>query len=238
MITAIKACIFDVFGTVVDWRTSVSRDLAAFTATKGITGVDWLKFSDAWRKQYRPSMDEVRSRRRNWTILDELHLESLVKLLREFGVTGLSEADILHMSHAWRRLDPWPDSVPGLTRLKTRFIIAPCSNGNIALIVNMAKYAGLPWDCVLGAEPARAYKPDPEAYLASCRMLDLKPSQVLMVAAHNGDLRAAKAQGLGTVFVPRLTEHGPHQQIDVVPDPSCVDMVAVSFTELATKLGC
>jgi 2-haloacid dehalogenase len=238
MTAAIKACIFDVFGTVVDWRTSVGRDLGAFAATKGIAGIDWLQFADAWRKQYRPSMDEVRSGRRAWTILDVLHLESLARLVGEFGIKGLDETDLVHMSHAWRRLDPWPDAVPGLTRMKTKFIIAPCSNGNIALIVNMAKYAGLPWDCVLGAETARAYKPDPEAYLAACRMLDLKPSEVLMVAAHNGDLRAAKAQGLGTVFVPRLTEHGPHQQIDVVPDPSCVDIVAESFTGLANKLGC
>src|SRR5436309_2271435 len=169
MITAIKACIFDVFGTVVDWRTSVSRDLAAFTATKGIAGIDWLQFSDAWRKQYRPSMDEVRSGRRAWTILDVLHLESLGRCVSEFGIKGLSDADLVHMSHAWRRLDPWPDSVPGLVRIKTKFIIAPCSNGNIALMVNMARYAGLPWDCILGAETARAYKPDPEAYLAACR---------------------------------------------------------------------
>lgn len=238
MTAGVKACIFDVFGTVVDWRTSVSRDLAAFTAAKGIVDIDWLEFADAWRKLYRPGLDEVRSGRRAWTILDVLHLESLVRLLQEFGVKGLSETDTVHMSQAWRRLDPWPDSVPGLVRLKTKFIIAPCSNGNVALIVNMAKYAGLPWDCVLGAETARAYKPEPEAYLSACRMLDLKPSEVLMVAAHNGDLRAAKAQGLGTAFVPRLTEHGPNQQYDVVPDPSCVDIVAEGFIELATKLGC
>jgi 2-haloacid dehalogenase len=238
MAEEIRACIFDVFGTVVDWRTSVSCDLAAFAATKGLTGIDWVKFADDWRKQYRPSLDEVRSGRRGWTVLDVLHFESLVRLLDGLGVTGLSEANLLHMSHAWRRLDPWPDSVPGLVRLKTRYIIAPCSNGNIALIVNMAKYAGLPWDCVLGAETARAYKPEPEAYLSACRMLDLKPSQVLMVAAHNGDLRAAKARGLATAFVPRLTEHGPDQQFDVVPDPSCVDLVADSFISLATKMGC
>ena len=238
MSAEIKACIFDVFGTVVDWRSSVSRDLAAFTAAKGVAGVDWVAFADAWRKLYRPSLDEVRSGRRAWTVLDVLHWESLVRSLREFDVTGLSQADIIHMSHAWRRLDPWPDSVPGLQRLKTKFIIAPCSNGNIALMVNMAKYADLPWDCILGAETARAYKPEPEAYLAACRMLDLKPSEVLMVAAHNGDLRAAKAQALVTAFVPRLTEHGPDQQYDVVPDPTCVDIVAESFIELAAKLGC
>jgi 2-haloacid dehalogenase len=234
----IKACIFDVFGTVVDWRTSVSKDLAAFGGSKGITGIDWLAFAVAWRKLYQPGMDEVRSGRRAWTILDVLHRESLVKLIGEFGVKGLGDADIDHMNRAWHRLDPWPDAVPGLTRLKTRHIIAPCSNGNIALIVNMAKRAGLPWDCVLGAETARAYKPMPEAYLSACRMLDLKPAQVLMVAAHNGDLKAAKAQGLGTAFVPRPTEHGPEQKTDLAADSSVVDIAADSFVDLAARLGC
>ncbi|HKU97366.1 MAG TPA: haloacid dehalogenase type II [Vineibacter sp.] len=234
----IKACIFDVFGTVVDWRTSVSKDLAAFAASKQITGVDWLAFAVAWRKLYQPGMEEVRSGRRPFTVLDVLHRESLVRLIGEFGIKGLSEADIDHMNRAWHRLDPWPDVVAGLTRLKSRFIIAPCSNGNIALMVNMAKRAGLPWDCVLGAETARAYKPAPEAYLASCRMLDLRPSQVLMVAAHNGDLKAAKAQGLGTAFVARPTEHGPDQKTDLAADSSVVDIPADSFVDLAQKLGC
>jgi len=234
----IKACIFDVFGTVVDWRTSVSQDLAGFAATKGITGVDWLAFAVAWRKLYQPGMDEVRSGRRAWTILDVLHRESLVKLVGEFAIKGLSEADIDHMNRAWHRLDPWPDAVPGLTRLKTRHIVAPCSNGNIALMVNMAKRAGLPWDCVLGAETARAYKPMPEAYLSACRMLDLKPAQVLMVAAHNGDLKAAKTQGLGTAFVPRPTEHGPGQKTDLAADREVVDIAADSFVDLAGRLGC
>ena len=234
----IKACIFDVFGTVVDWRSSVSKDLAAFADSKGITGVDWLAFAVAWRKLYQPGMDEVRSGRRAWTVLDVLHRESLVKLIGEFALKGLSETDVDHMNRAWHRLDPWPDAVPGLTRLKTKHVIAPCSNGNIALMVNMAKRAGLPWDCVLGAETARAYKPMPEAYLAACRMLDLKPSQVLMVAAHNGDLKAAKAQGLSTAFVPRPTEHGPGQKTDLAADPDVVDIPADSFVDLATKLGC
>jgi 2-haloacid dehalogenase len=234
----IKACIFDVFGTVVDWRTSVSNDLAAFARQKNIDGIDWVAFAVAWRKLYQPGMDEVRSGRRAWTILDVLHRESLVRLIGEFAIKGLSEADIDHMTRAWHRLDPWPDAVPGLTRLKTRHIIAPCSNGNIALMVNMAKRAGLPWDCILGAETARAYKPMPEAYLAACRMLDLQPAQVLMVAAHNGDLKAAKAQGLGTAFVPRPTEHGPGQKSDLAADPVCVDIPADSFVDLAAKLGC
>lgn len=234
----IRACLFDVFGTVVDWRTSVSRDLAAFAKQKAIGGVDWLEFAVEWRKLYQPSMEEVRSGRRAFTILHVLHRESLDKLISRYGIKGLSDADVEHMNRAWHRLDAWPDAVPGLTRLKSRFIIAPCSNGNIALMVNMAKRAGLPWDCVLGAETARAYKPMPEAYLASCRQLGLAPAQVCMVAAHNNDLKAAKAQGLKTAFVARPTEHGPGQTTDLAPDPACVDVPARDFIDLAAKLGC
>ena len=152
-----------------------------------------MEFAEEWRKLYNPAMEEVRSGRRAWTILDVLHREGLMTLLDRYDLDGFDEGEIDHMNRAWHRLDPWPDAVPGLLRLKTRYVIAPCSNGNIALIVNMAKRAGLPWDVVLGAEPTRAYKPDPEAYLASCRMLDLAPGEVLMVAAHNGDLAAAHA---------------------------------------------
>ena len=234
----VKACLFDVFGTLVDWRTSVSRDLEAFAREKAIAGIDWLEFTVEWRKLYQPSMQEVRSGRRAWTILDVLHRESLEKLLERYGIAGLAEADIDHMSRAWHRLDPWPDVVEGLTRLKSKFIIAPCSNGNIALIVNMAKRAGLPWDCVLGAETARAYKPMPQAYLASCAQLGLSAAQVMMVAAHNADLHAAKAQGLATAFVARATEHGPGQSTDLAPDPACVDLAAADFIELARKLAC
>lgn len=235
---ATKACIFDVFGTVVDWRTSVSGDLAAFAREKGIAGIDWVEFTVEWRKLYQPSMEEVRSGRREWTILDVLHRESLVKLIDRYGIQGLSAGEIDHVNCAWHRLEPWPDVVEGLTRLKRKLIIAPCSNGNIALMVNMAKRAGLPWDCVLGAETARAYKPMPEAYLAACRHLGLPPAAVMMVAAHNGDLKAAKAQGLATAFVPRPTEHGPGQTTDLVADSACVDIAAESFIDLATRLGC
>jgi len=234
----IRACLFDVFGTVVDWRTSVSRDLAGFAKQKGITGVDWLEFAVEWRKRYQPSMDEVRSGRRAFTILDVLHRESLDKLIARYAIKGLSPTDIEHINRVWHRLNPWPDAVAGLTRLKSRFIIAPCSNGNIALMVNMAKRAGLPWDCILGAETARAYKPTPEAYLASCRQLGLAPASVMMVAAHNGDLKAAKAQGLATGFVARPTEHGPGQTTDLVADSTCVDVAAADFVDLAAKLRC
>ena len=234
----IRACIFDIFGTTVDWRTSVSRDLAAFGKEKGIEGVDWLEFTVEWRKLYQPSMEEVRSGRRPWTILDALHRDSLAALIGRYALAGLSEADLDYMNRAWHRLEPWPDVVAGLARLKKKMIIAPCSNGNIALMVNLAKRAGLPWDCILGAETARAYKPLPEAYLAACRHLDLRPAQVMMVAAHNGDLRAAKAQGLATGFVPRPTEHGPGQKTDLAAEPGVADIVASGFTDLAAKLGC
>jgi 2-haloacid dehalogenase len=233
----IRACLFDVFGTVVDWRTSVARDLAGFAKEKGISGVDWTEFAVEWRKLYQPSMEEVRSGRRAWTILDVLHRESLDKLIARYGLK-LSEADADHMNRVWHRLDPWPDVVPGLTRLKTRLVISPCSNGNIALMVNMAKRAGLPWDCILGAETARAYKPMPEAYLASCRHLGLAPAQVCMVAAHNMDLQAAKRQGLKTAFVARPAEHGPGQTTDLKPDASGIDLAPRDFVELAAKLGC
>jgi 2-haloacid dehalogenase len=232
----IRACLFDVFGTVVDWRSSVSRDLAAFAESRGLPRLDWLEFTVEWRKLYQPSMEEVRSGRRPFTILDVLHTESLVRLLERYGLSGLPAADIDHMSRAWHRLDPWPDAVEGLTRLKRKRIIAPCSNGNIALMVNLARHAGLPWDCILGAETARAYKPMPEAYLASCRQLGLPPAQVMMVAAHNGDLKAARAQGLATAFVPRPLEHGPGQTTDLAADPACVDLAARDFVDLAAKL--
>ncbi len=233
----VRACLFDVFGTVVDWRSSVSRELAAFAKEKGIGGIDWLEFAVEWRKLYQPSMDEVRSGRRPFTILDALHRESLAKLIGRYRISGLTEADIDHMNRAWHRLDPWPDVVEGLTRLKAKHIIAPCSNGNIALMVNLAKRAGLPWDCILGAETARAYKPMPDAYLRSCAQLGLAPAEVCMVAAHNNDLQAAKAQGMKTAFVARPAEHGPGQSTDLEPDPGCVDLAARDFVELAARLG-
>ena len=233
----IRACIFDVFGTVVDWRNSVAREVGLFAREKGITSVDPLEFAVEWRKLYQPAMDEVRSGRRAFTILDVLHRESLMKLLVRYGIQGLKDDEIDHLNRAWHRLDPWPDVIEGLTRLKKKHIIAPCSNGNIALMVNMAKRAMLPWDCILGAETARAYKPMPDAYLISCKQLGLAPAQVLMVAAHNHDLKAAKGQGLNSAFVPRPTEHGPGQTTDLAAEPH-IDIPATSFTDLASKLGC
>src|SRR3990172_6218799 len=213
----VQALLFDVFGTVVDWRTSIIEDLSAFGAKKGIQA-DWAAFTDDWRGLYQPAMEEVRSGRRPWTILDVLHRESLETLLAKFAISGLSEADKDHINRVWHRLKPWPDAVDGLTRLKKRYIIGTLSNGNVGLLTRMAKNAGLPWDVVLGAETARAYKPLPQAYLASAALLNLEPSQVMLVAAHNNDLEAAAAAGLRTAFVARPTEHGPNQKVDFKAD--------------------
>jgi len=232
----VQALLFDVFGTVVDWRGSIIAELSRFGADKGLA-VDWAQFTDDWRSLYQPSLEEVRSGRRAWTILDVLHRESLEKLLATYTITGLSEADKDHLTRVWHRLKPWPDVVDGLTRLKRRYIIGPLSNGNVGLMTRMAKNAGLPWDVILGAETARAYKPLPQAYLASAALLNLAPGQVMLVAAHNNDLAAAAAQGLATAFVARPTEHGPHQKADFKAERDW-DVVTDSFGGLASAMGC
>ena len=232
----VKALVFDVFGTVVDWRNSVARQAAALAKAKGVT-LDPIAFADAWRGRYQPQMETVRSGKRPWTILDVLHRESLVALLPEFGLEGkLSEAEIDEFSRAWWRLDPWADVVSGLTRLKKKFIIGPQSNGNIAIMVNLAKHAGLPWDVILGAEVVRNYKPVPQSYSDCCRILALPPQQVMMVAAHNNDLAAAQKQGLSTAFVARPTEKGRDQKTDLTATGNW-DIVARDFNELADRLG-
>ena len=222
-----KALFFDVFGTCVDWRTSVIRAAAAYGLQPG--------FADDWRARYQPQMESVRSGARPWTVLDVLHRESLDELLAAYEV-DLPEKQRAELNLAWHRLDPWPDTVEGLTRLKERFVIAPVSNGNIALIVDMAKHAGLPWDVVLGAEVARAYKPLPEAYLRSAEALGIEPGEAMMVAAHNDDLVAAGALGLMTAFVPRPSEHGPGQTTDLRAE-GAYDVVATDFVDLARALG-
>ena len=232
----VKALGFDVFGTVVDWRTSIIREGEAFGRARGLD-VDWEAFADQWRGMYQPALAEVREGRRPWTRLDDLHRESLEKLLVEFRVDGLDEADKDFLNRVWHRLSPWPDSVPGLERLKTKYILATLSNGNVALLVNMARNAGLPWDAVLGAEVARHYKPQPEAYLVTADLLGLAPEQCMLVAAHNGDLLAARALGFHTAFVGRPTEYGPKQSKDLKAEHD-FDVVADSFVDLADKLGC
>ncbi len=237
MATEIKALLFDVFGTVVDWRSGIARDSAAFFARHGISHIDPIEFADAWRGLYQPAMCRVRSGELPFTILDKLHRMNLDTLFQRYGVSGIPEDAADELNRAWHRLDPWPDSVAGLTLLKTGFIIGPHSNGNIALMVNMAKRAGLPWDVILGAEVARHYKPCPDSYLNCAAALGLPPAECMMVAAHNGDLIAAAEQGLRTAFVPRPTEHGPGQTTDLAADRE-FDYVAESFVALAQQLGC
>ena len=234
-IDTVKALIFDVFGTCVDWRSSIIREGAALNAAKGLA-VDWAAFADAWRGRYRPAMDRVQRGELPWTRLDDLHRMALDELLVQFGVDGLSEDETAQLNRVWHRLSPWPDSVPGLTRLKAKYVIAPMSNGNVALLTNMGKYAGLPWDCILSTEIFRAYKPDPRTYLGAADLLCLPPNEVLMVAAHQGDLRNAQRNGLHTAFVPRPLEHGPDSHLDLTPDPS-FDLVATDFEDLARQLG-
>jgi 2-haloacid dehalogenase len=233
----VKALVFDVFGTVADWRTSVAGQVEELARRKGLT-VDGVAFADAWRAQYAPSMNRVRTGELPWTTLDRLHRLTLDRLLPDFGFSGLSEAETENLNRAWHRLRSWPDAVDGLTSLKRKFIIALLSNGNIALMTNMAKYAGLPWDCILGAELARHYKPDPEVYQSAADFLDLPNGDVMMVAAHLTDLRAAKAVGLKTAFVVRASEFGNSavRRPDLVPDES-VDVSARDFGHLAMLLG-
>ena len=231
----VKALVFDVFGTVVDWRTSVAQEVAALAKRRNLT-IDGAKFADAWRGAYAPSMNRVRTGELPWTRLDDLHRMSLDKLLINFGIAGLSEDETDTLNRAWHRLKPWPDSVVGLARLKKRFIIAPLSNGNISLMTDMAKHAGLPWDCILGAELVRHYKPDPEVYQSAAYLLNLRPADVMMVAAHLGDLRAAKKEGLRTAFVARPLEYGPNGKPDLKGDSS-VDVSATDFNDLARQLG-
>jgi 2-haloacid dehalogenase len=233
---AVKAVLFDVFGTVVDWRTSLIEDLAAYGQTRGIH-TRWTAFVDEWRALYQPSMEEVRSGRRAWTILDVLHRESLDILLSQHGLGHVSEEDRAYMVSAWHRLKPWPDVVAGLTRLRTRYIIGTLSNGNVGLLTRMAKNNALPWDVILGAETARAYKPMPMAYLSAAALLNLMPGEVMLAAAHNSDLAAAQQQGLATAFIPRPLEYGPNQKLDLSPDGPW-DVIASDFGELATQMGC
>lgn len=232
----VTALTFDVFGTVVDWRGSVAREAATMFGPRGIER-DWDAFARAWRAGYQPAMEAVRRGRRPWTRLDDLHRENLLEVLAAFDITSLDEGEIDHLNRAWHRLDPWPDAVPGLERLKRRFVLATLSNGNVALIVAMAKRAGLPWDVILGAEVARAYKPVPEAYLRAAELLDLQPRRCLMVAAHNDDLAAARRCGFRTAFVARPHEHGPGHTRDLSADPE-VDLAAADLIELADRLGC
>jgi 2-haloacid dehalogenase len=230
--TPIKALVFDVFGTVVDWRGSIIREGGAWGKAKGIE-IDWAKFADRWRAGYGPSMDKVRKGALPWMKLDALHRLILDQMLEEFHISGLTEADKDHWNRVWHRLTPWPDAVEGLAKLRKKYILATLSNGNVSLLVEMAKNAGLPWDTVLSAELFHHYKPDLEVYLGAADLLGCQPAEVAMVAAHPDDLKAAANCGLRTAFVPRPLEHGPGKP---APAGSGFDFVARDFLELAAKL--
>jgi 2-haloacid dehalogenase len=232
----VKALVFDVFGTVVDWRGSVIREGEELARAKGLA-VDWPRFADEWRREgYVAGMERVRRGELPWMKVDRLHRLKLDELLATYQVGGLDEAEIAHFNRVWHRLSPWPDSVSGLARLKERFIISPLSNGDLALLTNMAKARKLPWDCILSSELFGAFKPDPRVYRGAADLLDLPPAALLMVAAHVGDLRAAQSVGLRTAFVPRPREWGPGGPVEPSPDPT-FDLVAADFVDLAAQLG-
>jgi 2-haloacid dehalogenase len=232
---SVKVLAFDVFGTVVDWRSSVIAEGEQLGKTKGLN-VDWAAFADAWRGVYRPSLDRVEKGEQPWTKLDLLHRMSLEEILKKFTIEGLSEDEKAHFNRVWHRLKPWPDSVPGLQRLKSRFVISTLSNGNISLLTNMAKHAGLPWDCILSAENVQHYKPDREVYLLVPGLFDLKPEEVMMVAAHDRDLQSAQKYGLRTAFVHRPLEHGPGKAAPI-PPAAKYDFVTKDFLDLASQMG-
>lgn len=234
-VAGVRALTFDVFGTVVDWRSSIIREGQLLSESKGLD-VDWAQFADSWRSGYGPAMNRVRTGEIPWTKIDVLFRLILDELIQEFEIKGLSPQEIAEFNRVWHRLIPWSDSVPGLNRLRSRYIIATLSNGNISLLVNMAKNAGLLWDCVLSAELSGHYKPDKEVYETAAGLLDLPAEQIIMVAAHKGDLRAARSVGFKTAFVPRPLERGPGRDIDTTPDNS-FDINAKDFLDLARQLG-
>jgi 2-haloacid dehalogenase len=230
----VEALVFDVFGTSVDWRGTIAREARLWSKRLGRT-IDGAALADAWRQRYQPAMEPIRSGKRGFVSLDRLHRESLDAIAAGFGLAGLEENELSRINAVWHRLDPWPDTVPGLIRLKSRYVIATLSNGNVRLLQNMAKRAGMPWDLVLSGELFQGYKPEPKVYLGAARLLDLAAERVMMVAAHNSDLAAARAQGLRTAFVPRPAEYGPGQRTDLEPEGDW-DLVCDSFETLADAL--
>jgi len=231
----VQVLVFDTFGTVVDWRSAVIAEGEQLGRTKGLK-VDWAAFADAWRAGYGPSMNRVRTGQLPWTKLDDLHRMTLDQLLVQFKIEGLTEDEKRHFNKVWHRLKGWPDSPAGLTRLKKRFVISPLSNGNLSLLTEMAKFAGLPWDCILGSDLAHHYKPDKEMYLMPGQFFDLPPASVMMVAAHPGDLDAAKALGLKTAYIHRPLEYGPGKAT-APPAAGRFDFLAKDLRDLATQLS-
>lgn len=231
----VKALAFDVFGTVVDWRGSIAREAAMVATEHGISG-DWAKFADAWRDGYAPAMDRVRQGQLPWMNIDALHRLILDSILDQFSLGNLDESQRVRLNHAWHRLQPWPDSVEGLAQLKKRFVITTLSNGNFSLLTNMAKHAGLPWDCVISAELFGHYKPDPETYLGTARLLGIDISELMLVAAHPSDLRAAMTLGCRTAYVLRPLEFGENHP-PYAYEADEFDLVANDFLDLADQLA-
>jgi len=230
----VKALVYDVFGTCVDWRTGVARDAERILKPLGYK-IDWLAFADAWRALYQPSMEEVRSGRQPFVTLDILHRRMLDQIRPKFGLEKLANQVADDLNLAWHRLDTWPDTVPGFVRLKRKFILAPCSNGNIALMVDIARRNSIPWDAILGSEIARDFKPKPAVYLMTAAALNLQPNEVMMVAAHSDDLRQAASNGLRTAHVARPGENGPGTGESAPRVP--VDFAAKNMEDLASQLG-
>lgn len=233
-LSAVKALVFDVFGTVVDWRTSVIADLTAFGRKKGIDA-DWVAFADAWRAGYVPGMERVRKGERPWANIDVLHRERLDALLDQFGIEDLGEAEKDYLNRAWHRLAGWPDSAPGLARLKQRYIISTFSNGSVPCLIDIARHACLPWDAVFSADIVRHFKPEAEIYRGVIAFLDLQPHELMLVAAHNNDLRHGRSHGMRTAYVNRPAEYGPNQSKDLAAE-SDWDVVVSSLTELADRM--
>jgi 2-haloacid dehalogenase len=234
MTAPVKALFYDVFGTLVDFRTSIAREAEAILKPRG-HALDWPAFADAWRGQYQPALEEVRSGRRAYCKLDILHRQNLEAVLARFGVTGLGEDEKRDLNLAWHRLDAWPDVPPGLMRLKKKFWLAPLSNGNISLMVDLARRNNFPWDAILGADIAQDFKPKPRVYLAAAAAFDLEPQDCMLVAAHSNDLSAATALGLHAAHLARPNEHGPGRGEAAPSVP--VDYAVKSLEELAEKLG-
>jgi 2-haloacid dehalogenase len=234
MSTLPKALLFDVFGTLVDWRTSIARESEQVLKPLGVT-VDWLAFADAWRGEYQGAMDQVRDGRIPFCKLDVLHRRNLDLIMPRFNVSGIAENALQYLNLAWHRLDAWPDVPPGMSRLRRRHLLAPCSNGNISLMVDVARRNGIHWDAILGSEIAGDYKPKPRVYLASCAAFDLAPGECMMVAAHSNDLKHAAASRLRTAHIARPNEHGPGKGEPVPKIP--VDYAATSLEDLAKQLG-
>jgi 2-haloacid dehalogenase len=231
----VRALTCDTYGTIVDWRGSILDELRAFGQARGLS-VDWETFLSDWKSCYRVGMEKVNAGAWPWTTVDTIYRRRLDELILSYGIVGVTEQEVEHLNRVWWRLRPWPDSVAGLTRLRKRYVMTPLSNASFAGMVHLARFAGLPWDCIITAENAKRYKPAAEVYRLAIELLGVQPGEIMMVAAHNYDLAAARSHGMRTAFVPRPTEYGPTQTTDLKPE-SDWDVVAKDMEDLARLLG-